>query len=158
MVDFFSDSKDLEDARAVLLKHYSSECVIHGAYIIAIAVGLLSFIGVLPYFWSITLFTRIAMLALISSILLTLAIHILGRALFWSYVASAVIRVAPKKESEIEEGTTATFLWLLHQACTDYVRKKHKIAGAFYTLRMWEIELWFIFFIGFLLGWLIPSL
>lgn len=160
MVDFLYGSKDSDSDRAVLIKYYSSQCTAHGAYLVAIAIGLLSFIGVLPYFWSIAFFSRVVLLGFVSSILLTSTIHILGRALFWSYIASAVMRVAPKKESEIkiEEGTTATSLWLLHQACTEYVRKKHKIAEAFYTTQIWEIELWFILFIGFSLGWLVLSL
>jgi hypothetical protein len=160
MVDFLFGSKDSDSDRAVLIKYYSSQCTAHGTYLIAIAIGLLSFIGALPYFWPVAFFSRIVLLGLISSILLTSTIHILGRALFWSHVASAAIRVAPKKESEIriEEGTSATSLWLLHQACTEYVRKKHKIAGAFYTTRIWEIELWFIFLIGFSLVWLFLSL
>lgn len=157
MVDFLSGSKDSDDARAILLKYYSSQCTAHGAYIIAIAVGLLSFIGIIPYFWSVAFFTRVVLLGLISSILLTLTIHILGRTLFWSHMASAVIRAVPKREGEIkmEEGTTATSLFLLHQACAEYVGRKHKIAGAFYTARMWEMELLLILFIVFSLIWLI---
>lgn len=160
MVDFFSDLQDLDKARAVLLRYYSSQCVAHGAYIITVAVGLLAFIWALPHFWSVEILSRIVLLGLISSILLTLAIHIVGRTYFWSYLASVVLRVVPKKEGEIriEEGTAATSLLLLHQACFEYVRRKHKIAGAFYTARIWEIELWLILFIGFLLIWLILSL
>lgn len=157
MVDFLSGSKDSDDARAVLLKYYSSQCTAHGAYIIAIVVGMLSFVGILPYFWSVAFFTRIVLLGLVSSILLTLTVHILGRTLFWSHMASAVITAVPKRDGEtkMEEGTTATSLFLLHQSCTEYVRRKHKIAGAFSTARMWEIELWLILFIVFSLIWLI---
>ncbi len=160
MVDFFSDSRDLDNARAALLKYYSSQCVAHGAYIIGIAIGLLAFIWALPHFWSVEIFSRVVLLGLVSSILLTLAIHIVGRTYFWSYLASVVLHVVPKKEGEIriEEGTAATSLLLLHQACFEHVRRKHKIAGAFYTARMWEIELWLVFFIVLLLIWLILSL
>jgi len=160
MVDFLYGSKDSDSDRAVLIKYYSSQCTAHGAYLVAITIGLLSFIDVLPYFSSVAVFTRIVLLVLISSILLMLTIHILGRTLFWSHMASAIIRTAPKREGEIktEEGTTATSLFLLHHACNEYVRRKHKIAGAFHTARMWEMELWFILFISFLLGWLILNL
>lgn len=160
MVDFLYGSKDSDSDRAVLIKYYSSQCMAHGVYLVAIAIGLLSFVGVLPYFWSVAFLSRVVILGLISSTLLTLTIHILGRALFWSHMASAIIRTAPKREGEVktEEGATATSLFLLHHACNEYVRRKHKIAGAFYTARMWEIELWFILLISFLLGWLVLSL
>jgi len=160
MVDFLHGSNDLDSARTVLLKYYSSQCRTHVLYIISIALGLLAFIWSLPYFWPVAIFIRIIWLGLISSILVTLTIHILGRTLFWSQMASAVLRVAPKKEGEVktEEGTTATSLLLLHQACFEHVRRKHKIAGTFYSARIWEIELWLIFFTIFLLIWLISNL
>jgi len=160
MVDFWRDSKDLDSVRTALQKYYSSEYIAHGEYIISVAIGLLGFVVALPYIWSLELFTRVVLLGLISSILLTLTIHILGRTLFWSYLASAVLLVVPKKESEIriENGTTVTSLLLLHQACTEYVRRKHKLIGEFYSLRIWEIELWLILFIAFSLIWLALSL
>jgi len=160
MVDFLYGSRDSDDARTVLLRYYSSECMAHGAYLISIAVGLLGFIGALPHFWSIATFDRVVLLGLISSILATLAIHVLGRAFFWGYLAFSVLFVVSKKESEIrvEEGTAATSLILLHRACFDYVLRKHWIAKAFDRVRMWEIGLWLVLIIGFSLGWLVLSL
>jgi len=151
MVEFLSDSKDLDNARAALLKYYSSECMAHGTYIITVAIGLFGFVQVLPVIMPLEILQRVVLLGLISSILATLTVHILGRALFWGYLASEILRVVPKKESEIksEEGTTATSLQLLHQACAEHVRRKHRIIGEFHRARIWEIELWLIFFIGF---------
>jgi len=160
MVEFLSDSKDFDNARAALLKYYSSECMVHGTYIITIAIGLFGFVQVLPFIMPLEILKRVVLLGLISSILATLTIHILGRTFLWGYLASEILRVVPKKESEIKtaEGTTVTSLQLLHQACTEYVRRRHRIIGEFSSARIWEIELWFIFFIGFSLIWLALNL
>jgi len=160
MVEFLSGPKHSDNARAVLLKYYSTKCITHGAYIITVALALWAFIWALPYFWSIEVFTRVVLLGFISSILLILTVHILGRTFFWNCSASAVLHVVPKKEGEIktEEGTTATSLLLLHQACVEYVRRKHRVIGEFYKAQIWEIELWLIFLIGLSLIWLALNL
>jgi len=160
MVNFWRGSDDSDSVRMALLKHYSLQCIAHGIYIFTVAIGLLGFVVALPIFWSIEIITRSILLGLISSILLALTVHILGRTLFWSHLASAVLSVTPKREGEIkiENGTTVTSPLLLHQASVEYVRRKHKVIGAFHTTRMWEIELWLIFLTGLSLIWLIVSL
>ncbi|MDH5389728.1 MAG: hypothetical protein OEX10_01050 [Candidatus Bathyarchaeota archaeon] len=41
--------KDKQDARMALLRYYSSECVAHGAYLVALAVTFLGFFEFTPH-------------------------------------------------------------------------------------------------------------
>jgi len=128
-------------------------------YLVTIAIGLLGLVSAISYFLALELIARVVLLGLISSIFATLAVHIAGRTFFWSHMAKVVLFVIPKKEGEVavEKGATVTSLLLLHQACIEYIRKNYKIVGSFDAARMWEIELWLLFFVGFSLVWLALS-
>ena len=155
--------KDKQDARIALLKYYSSECVAHGAYLVALAVGFFGLVEVTPLilrfvasvdFIPFTLeLARGIVASLILSVFIVLIIYILGRTFFWSYLTTAVLNVKPKEESEVEyesERTTVTFVQRLHVACVDYVREKHRWSATFHTLRISTLALiWFYLFVVF---------
>jgi len=155
MVELLSRSRDSENDRAVLLKYYTSELIVHGLYAVSIAIWLLVLFVVFSIFGSVPVTGRVILLGLVSSVWLTLGIHILGRTLFFGCLAYSVLFVIPKRESEtrLEEGTSATSLLLLHRACVDYVRRKQRIVGEFHSARIWEVELWLILFVVLSLVW-----
>jgi len=147
MEEFRLTPQDKQDARTALLKYYSSKCVAHGAYLIAIAVAFYGFVKFIPFILDST--TNITVLPstpeLMKSIMVSLTlsgfivliVYVLGRTFFWSYLTTAILNVKPKEKSEVEyeaEQTTVTFLQQLHIACFDYVGSKHKISAKIYKL------------------------
>jgi len=156
-------ARDKQDARIALLRHYSSERVAHGAYLVTIAVGFFGLVEAIPlilkFVTSIDFLPFTPELAggivvgLILSFFIVLFICILGRTFIWGHLATAVLSVKPKEESEVkeeEEKTTATYIQRLHLACVDYVRKNHKWSATFYTLRISTLALiWFYLFVIF---------
>lgn len=142
--------KDKQDARIALLKYYSSECVAHGAYLIALAVGFFGLVEVVSLLTSVDFFSVTPELAggIVASLMLSvfsvLIIHILGRTFYWGHLTTAVLNVKPKEESEVEfeaKRTTVTFIQRLHVACVDYVREKHKWSTKINTLRISTLAL-----------------
>ncbi|MFB0501893.1 MAG: hypothetical protein ACETVP_05425 [Candidatus Bathyarchaeia archaeon] len=159
MEEFMLTPKDKQDARIALLKYYSSECVAHGAYVVAIAVGFFGFVGFTPIITSVNflLFTselaRGIVASLMLSVFIILFIYVVGRTFFWGYLTTAILSVKPKGESEVEfeaERTTVTLIQRLHLACVDCVREKHRWSAIFYTLRISTLTLiWFYLFVAF---------
>jgi len=145
--------RDKQDARIALLRYYSSQCVAHGAYLVAMAVGFFGLLAVAPLILgcvaSISLpfapeLARGVVISVMLSIFIVLFIYILGRTFFWGYLTTAILSVKPKEESEVEcesGRTTATFIQRLHLACVDYVREKHRWAAKFPTLRISTLAL-----------------
>lgn len=151
--------RDKQDARIALLKYYSSECVAHGAYLVAIAVGFFALVEVAPLMTGVDFLPFTSELArgivasLMLSVFIILFIYVLGRTFFWGYLTTVILSVKPKGKNEVEfeaERTTVTFIQRLHVACVDYVREKHKWSGIFYTLRISTLALiWFYVFVVF---------
>jgi len=156
-------SKDRQDARIALLRYYSSECVAHGAYLVALAVGFFGLVEVAPLiiefvasvdflFFTPELAGGI-LASLMLSIFIVLIIYILGRTFFWGYLTTVILKVKPKEESEVEiesDGTAATFIQRLHLACIDYMREKHNWLAIVHKLRISTLLLiWFYLFIAF---------
>lgn len=142
--------RDKQDARIALLKYYSSECVAHGAYLIALAVGFFGLVEVVSLLTSVDFFFVTPELAggIVASLMLSvfsvLIICILGRTFYWGHLTTAVLNVKPKEESEVEfeaKRTTVTFIQRLHVACVDYVREKHKWSTKINTLRISTLAL-----------------
>jgi len=147
-------SKDKQDARMALLRYYSSECVAHGAYLLALTVAFLGFVEFTPHILepvtSVVFPTlseelvRGIVLSLMSSGFIVLTVYILGRIIVWTYLRSAILSVRPKGGSGVAydpERTTITFLQQLHEACVDYVKKKHGFWGQFYGLKARHLAL-----------------
>ena len=156
--------KDKQDARMALLSYYSSECIAHGAYLVALAVGFLGLVEATPHILefaasvvSPTLpegLVRSVMLGLMASGFIVFVVYVLGRAVLWGYLRSAILNVKPKGGSrvEFEPGTTVTFMQQLHEACLDYVERKHGIWTKFYGLRARHLALiWLDLFVVFLI-------
>lgn len=149
----FTTLRDEQDARTALLRYYSSECVAHGAYILTIALGIYGLFEVLPNLSTVQIKNVIMSLGL--SAFFALGITIVGRLFFWGYLASAVLRVKPSQKVILEEGTTVTLLDRLHKACSEYVKKKHKLTGLFSTTNPLLLLLFF-FILLFILYFILP--
>ena len=159
MEEFTLTPRDRQDARIALLKYYSSECVAHGAYLIALAVGFFGLVQVASLLTSVDFLLFTPELAggivasLMLSIFIVLIIYILGRTFFWGYLRTVVLNVKPKEESEVEfeaKRTTVTFIQRLHVACVDYVREKHRWSTKISTLRISTLALiCFYLFVAF---------
>jgi len=153
--------KDKQDARMALLNYYSSECIAHGAYFMALAVGFFGLVQASPRILefaagvaSPTLpkeFVMRVVLSLMASGFISLIIYVLVRAIFWGYLTSAIIKVKPKEGSEVgsEPETTVTFMRQLHEACFDYVKRKHGILIKLLRVRLALI--WLGLFVVFLI-------
>ena len=153
------NTKDKQDARIALLSHYSSECIAHSIYLLALTIALLSFVEFTPHILepltTSQKFVRSTLLSLMASVFTALFVYLLGQIILWSYLRSAILCVKPKGGNEVTynpEETTATFLLQLHEGCLDYVKKKHEIWARFYELKTKHLALiWFNLFIIFLI-------
>lgn len=162
MEEFLLTPKDKQDTRIALLKHYSSQCVAHSAYIVAIAFG---FFGLVEFARSMVFpllssgLSRSIILSLMYSGFVVLVVFVLGRTFFLGYLRAAVINVKPKKENEVEhesERTTVTFMQQLHVASIDFVKEKHEICAKFFMLKHGHLAiLWFDTFVAMLVIFLI---
>jgi len=152
--------KDKQDARMALLSYYSSECIAHGAYLVALAVGFLGLVEAGPHILgfatsvaSPTLpeeLVRRIVLGLMASGFIVLVVYVLGRAVVWGYLRLAIINVKPKEGNGVkfEPGTTVTFMQQLHEACLDYVKRKHGVWTKLYGLRAGHLALiWLSLFV-----------
>jgi len=163
-------AKDKQDARMALLRYYSSECVAHGAYLAALAVGFFGLAQATPHILEFATGIVFPTLpeGLVESFILSLTlatfilffIYVLGRTVFWRHLASAVLVVKPKGGSHIgsEQGkTTVTFLKQLHEASVDYAKRKHRIWAKLHnpnrgSLTLIWIDLFVLFLIIFVLS------
>jgi len=145
-------SKNKQDARIALLKYYSSECVAHGAYLIAISLGFLSLTEIDSIPFTSELVRSIAA-SLLLSLFTVLLVYTLGRTFFWSYLRTTILSVKPKDENAVKyeaDKTTVTFVQRLHLACVDYVKEKHRWSATVYTLKNSSLALvWFYLFVIF---------
>ena len=157
--------KDKQDARTALLRYYSSECIAHGAYLVALAVAFLGFVEFTPLILESV--TRVVFptfseevvtattLSLIAGGFIVLFVYVLGRIIVWGYLRSTILGVKPKGENGVThdpETTTTTFLLQLHEGCVGYVKKKHRFWGQFHGLRARHLALiWLDLFIVFLI-------
>ncbi len=95
------------------------------------------------------------MKGLMASGFIVFVVYVFGRAVFWGYLRSAIVNVKPKGGGgvEFEPGaTTVTFMQQLHEACFDYVERKHGICTEFYDLRARHLALiWLDLFVVFLI-------
>jgi hypothetical protein len=165
MEEFRLTLQDKQDARTALLKYYSSKCVAHGAYLVAIAVAFYGFVKFIPFILDHTInitilpltpeLTKSIMVSLTLSGFIVLTVYVLGRTFFWSYLTTAILNVKPKEKNEVEyerERTTVTFLQQLHIACFDYVEHKHKISAKIYKLGFGYLALiWIDLYIIFII-------
>ncbi|NIR86746.1 hypothetical protein GWO13_03920 [Candidatus Bathyarchaeota archaeon] len=158
MEELMLTPQDKQDARIALLKYYSSECMTHGAYSIALAVGFFGLVEATSLvanvdFFSLSQELAVVLVALMWSFFIVFFIRILGRTIYWGHLTTAILNVKPKEESEVEfeaERTTVTFIQRLHMACFEYVREKHRLSAIFHTLRISTLALFgFYLFVVF---------
>jgi hypothetical protein len=142
------DGDNEQDARGILLKYYSSECIDHGAYIISVFVGLFAFMQVRSFFThGNTCANQIAFSALLS-IFLIFIFYLFVKVMIWGYFAGEVMFVKPVAYEEVEtrlcEGIRrgiyqVTLLNRLHYACWDRLKKSHPFLNMFVSSNLGTI-------------------
>jgi len=156
--------KDKQDARMALLRYYSSECMAHGAYLVALAVTFLGFVEFTPHILEFVTgvvfptfseeFVTDVILSLMASGFIVLFVYVLGRIVVWGYLRSAILGVRPKGGNAVayDPERTMTFLLQLHEGCLGYVKKKHGFWTQFYGLRARHLAfIWVGLFVVFLM-------
>jgi hypothetical protein len=125
-----SEGDDLR-ARDILLKYYSSECTIHGAYILTVAIGVFAFLQVTK-----PMNEFVAIIPFVLSGFVTISVYILAKTIFWGTIASAVTHVREITVEEAEKGINKdrdkiTFLLRLHRACINHFTNYNKTLNYF---------------------------
>jgi hypothetical protein len=113
-------------ARDILLKYYSSECTIHGAYILTIAIGVFTFLQLtkpmnqffIPISFGLSAFA-------------TIGIYLMARTIFWGTLVSAVTHIRELSVADAEKGITKdrdkiNYLLRLHRACVNHFTDNNK--------------------------------
>lgn len=102
MVNWFDNDEEEQRARDSLLRHYSSECMSHGAYIVTVAIGALTFVQATPYIQDIIPVEKGILISFAFSLLLTAFIFLASRIIFWGTIASTILHVRPATTMEIK--------------------------------------------------------
>lgn len=151
--------------RDMLLKYYSSECTIHGTYILSTALGVFAFFQVTEKIISLLHNIAFPIIAFILSGFMTISILFIARIIYWGTLSSAITHVQEMTiedaEKTIEKNRDKiTFLLRMHRACikhfTDYkktlnyfvgVDRKNKMRSLYvvifvvFAVALWLVEL-----------------
>jgi hypothetical protein len=131
---------DEQGARGILLKYYSSECTIHGTYIVSLFIGLFTFMQIRDSFAKTDTLLGTVAFALLLSIFPISIFYCVARTVVWGTMAGLVIHVRPVSQDEAETRlcteirrgwVEATFLLRLHLGCCDSLMRHHWFWGMF---------------------------
>lgn len=160
---FLVDRKKIQAARISLNKFYGEECMAHGAYLVAIAIGLFTFIQAIP---KIEFGIEIVNTTFVRSVLATFAvvgIYALARIIYWGSLANAILWVKPIDEEKVKEmlevelcseEAEITILHRLHCGATSYIRNHGLFWRHFYSLK--SKELWVLAVSMLIISYLLP--
>jgi hypothetical protein len=160
MDDYYSET-ELQNAREALLVHYNSKVTVHGAYILTSIIAVLTFFQIFPLSEFLKSDVYLLFLSLSLSAMLTLLSHIIGRTIYWGYMAHEVIFAYPISQGQVKKtwykGRDVNLLGRLHLASDITVKAKHKSAGHFSGLHLRLLLLlfftYFVFLYVFLWHW-----
>jgi hypothetical protein len=96
----FDDEREEVKARDSLLRHYSSECLAHGAYILSFLVVLFTFLAALDRISFPTSLVRNVSIIMVLSVILTGLSYSIGRLFFWSNLTAIVVDTPIFTENE----------------------------------------------------------
>src|SRR4030042_6226747 len=160
---------DEQGARGILLKYYSSECTVHGTYIISLLIGLFTFMQIRDHFAKTDALLGTVAFALVLSFFPILIFYCVARAIIWGTMAGWVIYVRPVSQDEAETRVCteirrglleATFLARLHFGCCDALVRHHWFWGMFLRGKMRGVVLIFSYFACCFVVyyWIIPAI
>jgi hypothetical protein len=93
----FESEEDEIKARDILLRHYSSECVAHGAHILTWLIAIFTFVQAAGYF---EILRNVVLDIAILSLFFAGLIYSVGRLSYWSYLTTIVVSTPVMGESE----------------------------------------------------------
>ncbi len=126
MTLWFNEEED-QKARDVLLKYYSSECTVHGSYIVTVGIGFFAFLQVVAFIQERFVYPE-WFVSFILSIFITIGIYLTVRTIFWGTLASFALHVREIGAEEVKidnQRDRDTLLFRLHSACIKYFKKHH---------------------------------
>jgi hypothetical protein len=166
-----TEETDLK-TRDILLKYYSSECTIHGAYILSVAIGAFAFLQAIDKINTLGSNIAFPIIGFISSGFLTISFLFLARIFYWGTLTSAVTHVREMSVEEAKETIEKervkfdkiTFLLRLHRACIKHFTDSKKTLNYFVgvdrknKMRSLYVILFFLFAVIFwLILWLVKA-
>jgi hypothetical protein len=125
--------EDEQEARDILLKHYSSECTVHGGYILTVAIGVFAFLQIIPYIVKHIIYPEVV-ISFGLGLFVALGLYFVAKTIFWGTLASTVLHARPRAEHEVKETfgwdekfDQSTLLVRLNDACISWFEAKHKV-------------------------------
>lgn len=158
MTNFFFNESEITKTRISLLNSYNSKCTSHGAYLLTIAIGILTLFEI---FFRFGFRSNISVL-FFSSCLIGLVLFgflTLMRMVFWARMASTIIWIRPIDAEKVEcfikcftekKKANITLLYRLERACVLSIKELHYLTY-FLSRRNWKNGLLF------LASWIIMS-
>src|SRR3990170_6830588 len=130
-MNWYDPEGDDLKARDILLKYYSSECTVHGGYILTVAIGVFAFFQLINPIQRSVVYPELFFIIIMLSVFVTVSVYLSMRTIFWGTIASAVTHVREVTVDEAEKGIDknrdkVTFLLRLHIACVSYFKNSHK--------------------------------
>lgn len=142
MDDLSNNPEQEQSARESLLRHYSSECIAHGTYVLTVGIAIFAFFEFFPNFIFPNEVWQSLAFGFVLGGLFTLATQIVGRTFLWGYLAYVILWIKPANykdtakylESVIDKATINPLI-KLHFACSEFVKKRHKILRGFWGIQ-----------------------
>src|SRR3989304_7234338 len=100
MTFWYSEEED-QKTRDALLRYYSSECTVHGSYIITLGIGFFGFLQVVTFIQRNVVYPDV-ILSLIVSTFASIGVYLVVRTIFWGTIASYVLHVREISPEEVE--------------------------------------------------------
>ena len=133
IMNWFDSQENDQKERDTLLKYYSSECTVHGAYILTVVIGLFAFVQIIDIIEKYVIYPKF-FITVSLSLFITVSIFLLVRAFYWGILASAVLLVREitveetKKIIGLEPNKSSkhnkiTLMFRLHQASIKFFKK-----------------------------------
>ena len=138
---------NLEDddlkVREILLNYYSTECTVHGGYILTTAIGIFAFFQVAKFVGNSFIIN-----ALVLSMFATVSLYLVARTIFWGVMASCVIHEREISEEEAKKRLNdykITSLLRLHVSCLDHFVSWHNNLNFLVRVRKDDKRSWTLY-------------
>jgi len=152
-MDWFDSEETEQRARDSLLKHYSSECTVHGVYLLSIIMGLLVFVQMIDLIDQYVIYPKF-FITFSLSLFMTFSIYLIARTILWSLLASTILSVREITHEEAKgmvdpKRDKITLMYRLNQACVNYVTTYHRKLDFFSGVSRKNVYTIFIYLILF---------
>ena len=151
-MNWYDPEGDDLKARDILLKYYSSECTVHGCYILTVAIGAFAFLQLIKPIKESVVYPELFIILVLSAFV-AVSVYLLARTILWGILASAVTHVREITVGEAENGIDKerdkiTFLLRLHRACMNHFENNHKHLNFFAGVSR-SLSHTLLFYLGF---------